>query len=537
MTAEFRRGIALAGLGLAGGVALVVALFGTGEFLKRSVPAAAPPVGGDAPSRDRTPLAALPGDPGATGGRIPLAGPGGAPQGGSRGSERGDEAERKAPVLDVVRVEPDGETVVAGRAEPNATVELLRDGQPVTSAVADAGGQFALLPPPLPPGSHEITLRARNGAGTQTPGRQSVAVVVGRERTTKPLIAVSDPDKPTLVLSRPEAPDARPGPEAVEAGPKTGPETGPKTGPGSPANRTAALPPAAEPKRAGSGSGERGRGGAPAGGASREQAKSVQPVKVVAIDAQEGGRLDVSGQAAPNATLRLYLNDTLVASGKADGQGRLAFTIGRGVRAGSYQVRVDQVDAATARVMHRAEVAFTVPGEGAPRVALRGVPSGPEPLSIPRPSAGAPAERPSAGGADGTDAKPSLGRPAGASRTPEATASVRPGPVPGGTPEPSREAAASVGAVPQAADGTAGGQPGTVFVAEISTARIVRGDSLWQISRRTYGKGNRYTVIYDANQDQIRDPDRIYPGQMFVLPQDATPSAAKPVTAKPAGRG
>ena len=91
--------------------------------------------------------------------------------------------------------------------------------------------------------------------------------------------------------------------------------------------------------------------------------------------------------------------------------------------------------------------------------------------------------------------------------------------------------------MPQAADGTAGGQPGAVFVAEISTARIVRGDSLWQISRRTYGKGNRYTVIYDANQEQIRDPDRIYPGQMFVLPQDATPSAAKPVTAKPAGRG
>ncbi|GJE72423.1 hypothetical protein CHKEEEPN_3979 [Methylorubrum podarium] len=63
-----------------------------------------------------------------------------------------------------------------------------------------------------------------------------------------------------------------------------------------------------------------------------------------------------------------------------------------------------------------------------------------------------------------------------------------------------------------------------MFVPEINTARITRGDSLWQISRRTYGRGNRYTVIYDANQDQIRDPNRIYPGQMFVLPKDA-PSA------------
>ena len=29
-----------------------------------------------------------------------------------------------------------------------------------------------------------------------------------------------------------------------------------------------------------------------------------------------------------------------------------------------------------------------------------------------------------------------------------------------------------------------------------------------------------YTVIYDANQNQIRDPDLIYPGQIFVLPPD-----------------
>lgn len=52
----------------------------------------------------------------------------------------------------------------------------------------------------------------------------------------------------------------------------------------------------------------------------------------------------------------------------------------------------------------------------------------------------------------------------------------------------------------------------------IETARIVRGDNLWRISRRTYGEGERYTLIFDANQDQIRDPDLIYPGQILVLP-------------------
>jgi nucleoid-associated protein YgaU len=44
------------------------------------------------------------------------------------------------------------------------------------------------------------------------------------------------------------------------------------------------------------------------------------------------------------------------------------------------------------------------------------------------------------------------------------------------------------------------------------------GNSLWRISRRLYGKGVRNSVIYQANKDQIRDPDLIYPGQIFVVP-------------------
>jgi nucleoid-associated protein YgaU len=48
---------------------------------------------------------------------------------------------------------------------------------------------------------------------------------------------------------------------------------------------------------------------------------------------------------------------------------------------------------------------------------------------------------------------------------------------------------------------------------------IRKGDTLWEISRRTYGEGQRYTVIYLANGDQIRDPDLIYPAQVFRLPE------------------
>ncbi len=56
-----------------------------------------------------------------------------------------------------------------------------------------------------------------------------------------------------------------------------------------------------------------------------------------------------------------------------------------------------------------------------------------------------------------------------------------------------------------------------------SHERVVKvqpGNSLWRISRQIYGQGGRYTVIYQRNQDQIRDPDLIYPGQIFVLPKE-----------------
>jgi nucleoid-associated protein YgaU len=48
------------------------------------------------------------------------------------------------------------------------------------------------------------------------------------------------------------------------------------------------------------------------------------------------------------------------------------------------------------------------------------------------------------------------------------------------------------------------------------------GNSLWRIARRSYGVGLRYTVIYEANRTQIRNPDLIYPGQVFAIPPTQT---------------
>jgi hypothetical protein len=48
---------------------------------------------------------------------------------------------------------------------------------------------------------------------------------------------------------------------------------------------------------------------------------------------------------------------------------------------------------------------------------------------------------------------------------------------------------------------------------------VVRGDNLWNIARAHYGEGLHYTVIFEANKRQIRDPNLIYPGQVFSLPK------------------
>jgi uncharacterized protein len=80
------------------------------------------------------------------------------------------------PVFDIARIEPTGEAVIAGKAAPNATVELLRNGSVHDRAIADHSGQFVMVPPRLPSGDYELTLRSRQPDGTETTSKQSVTV-------------------------------------------------------------------------------------------------------------------------------------------------------------------------------------------------------------------------------------------------------------------------------------------------------------------------------------------------------------------------
>ena len=53
----------------------------------------------------------------------------------------------------------------------------------------------------------------------------------------------------------------------------------------------------------------------------------------------------------------------------------------------------------------------------------------------------------------------------------------------------------------------------------IRSVTVQKGDTLWAISRERYGDGILYVKVFEANRDAIRDPDLIYPGQVFTIPE------------------
>jgi len=501
------------------------------------------------------------------------------------------------PSFDIVRVEPSGESVIAGRAAAGATVELMRNGTVHARVVSDPAGLFAFVPPPLPAGSHEIVLHSIAPDGARAQSRESVTIVVDPKRDGKPLVAMAAPDQPTVVLSGPDQPGDQPPPAPAGAPPgpaQPPPGGGPALAALDPRPPVAATPPPTPPPGPAPDPARDPDGAAPPPNGSQNRA-----VKIVSVEAEEGGRLFVSAQASPGATVRLYLNDTLVAPGGAAGDGRVSFAIGRGVRPGGYRVRIDDVDPVSGAVKSRAEVEFKVPAPltveapAAEKPATAAAPAAPPPASAAPPPASA-ARAPASAARPPAPATPPSGPvaqargpatppwaglppppPAAAPSIPLAAlpprpdpprpASARPSPVPqtggpasagGASPPrapqasapprtpPSGPAASAPGApatpaplpragptqpnavaaapAPSAAPPGAAAStseppprdsdPGLVVIPEINTAIVGRGDNLWNISRRIYGRGVRYTVIYSANPNQIRDPDLIYPG-------------------------
>jgi nucleoid-associated protein YgaU len=55
---------------------------------------------------------------------------------------------------------------------------------------------------------------------------------------------------------------------------------------------------------------------------------------------------------------------------------------------------------------------------------------------------------------------------------------------------------------------------------EVRSYTVVSGDSLSKIAKREYGDAQKWRQIYEANREQIKDPDLIYPGQVLTIPAE-----------------
>ena len=54
---------------------------------------------------------------------------------------------------------------------------------------------------------------------------------------------------------------------------------------------------------------------------------------------------------------------------------------------------------------------------------------------------------------------------------------------------------------------------------EVEFYTIEKGNTLWGIAKKFYGNGSKYTQIFEANKEVIKDPDRIFPGQKIRIPK------------------
>jgi nucleoid-associated protein YgaU len=229
----------------------------------------------------------------------------------------------------------------------------------------------------------------------------------------------------------------------------------------------------------------------------------------VVVDAVEidGRKVFVAGASEPGKTVRIYANDILLGDAKTSPEGRFLIEAERDLPVGDYVVRADVLGPDGAKVIARAAVPFSrEPGENiaavAPQEPAPVQPASPEPK--PAPSSGnASPEAPSANATQGPG-----------EATTEQNGVTQPDASAATAVQPPADAAHSEQQAAAPQDAELGPKLKQVDGAVI----IRRGDSLWRISKRVYGRGVRYSTIYLANQEQIKDPDLIWPGQIFRVP-------------------
>ncbi len=185
------------------------------------------------------------------------------------------------PAFDIVRIGPQGDAVLAGRAAPGADVTVRAGGQDIGHATADAAGSWVLVPTaPLPPGAQALTLSEMRPDGMQVAGAASVLTMV-------PAPAAPAGAPALAVLDQPGA-----APRVLQAPPGSAAET----------------------------------------------------LGLAAVDYDDRGQLRFAGTAPPGAPVRIYVDDQVAGDAVADTQGRWTLSPAAAIAPGQHRLRVDQLD-------------------------------------------------------------------------------------------------------------------------------------------------------------------------------------------------
>ncbi len=499
------------------------------------------------------------------------------------------------PSFDLVRVDAEGNTVVAGAAAPGAMLGILLDGAEVALAPVDTAGKFAAILAIEPSEAPRVLSLVERREDGDVPSDATVIVapvVAVAEAVVAPEVvedpAEKDVAEPEITQEIAEPEDAstevedvatddvvaeteetalqvnndeQPVEEVVES---VSEEAVEETLKPEGTEETAVAVPARKPK-------------APAVIVSdSEGVRVVQPaapeeatpdvlaaVSIDSISYTDAGAVMVSGRGNPSAFVRLYLDNALAATTQIDDAGLWSTQL-EDVAGGLYELRADEVDE-TAKVLSRVVTPFkretpeTVAKARAQAEAVAeaaaqepGTPTEQttEAVAIPE-DAGEEAVAESApvvskpeAASDASDASaPEVAVVEDAVEETSATETASNGTL-AATPEANvaedAEAETAVDATasnsveteaPSTAQTTqateASVQPKPATKPEPETAqppvRIVTvqpGATLWAIARDRYGEGQLYLQVFEANKDKIRDPDLIYPGQVFTVPEE-----------------
>jgi nucleoid-associated protein YgaU len=259
------------------------------------------------------------------------------------------------PTFDVVVIDPSGEGVIAGRAAPGWQVSVQSGETKVAVATADDQGEWsAVLEKPLAAGDHALSLTITSPDGTRAlTSQERVRVEVGA--ATKPAAATG-----SAALSAPSQVTAPSSP------PKTAQSSTPASSPSAPSQAETGASPKTE---------QSSTPAAPAPAvvvaesralpAGAEESKPANPApklvfKTVDYNDKDTSRgsVSITGQSDPGATIKVYSDDELLGTVRADRDGSWSVTADKTLPTGKHNFRAERIDTATGAPSAQATVAI-----------------------------------------------------------------------------------------------------------------------------------------------------------------------------------